>query len=119
MVLQRLITLVLVLLFLMHSFRAFSSSVFGDIGSADGLKIELGGRKTGAEKVLRKGIVEAAGKASEISGATLSFEGKKDSGGKCEFWDRSIRTTKNVDGARLVAFGADYHGPKRHPPKHN
>ncbi|GKU97440.1 hypothetical protein SLEP1_g10583 [Rubroshorea leprosula] len=88
MMLLRLTTLVLVLLFLMHAFRAFSSvhahqgteidgdtleswsqeGIFYDFRTAGSYKIGFEGRKIGAEKELKNEIMEAAGKKSKISG---------------------------------------------------
>lgn len=65
--------------------------------------------------------------SSKISGATNGncdggFEGKRDLSVKCKLGDDKSNTsppTKLVVASRFVAFSADYHGPKRHPPKHN
>ena len=65
-------------------------------------------------------------KTQEISGANRSggnfdFEGKDGFSVKSKLRAHRIRITTNstwkVNG--FVVFSADYHGPKRHPPKHN
>ncbi|GLU10884.1 hypothetical protein SLE2022_276610 [Rubroshorea leprosula] len=118
MMLLRLTTLVLVLLFLMHAFRAFSSvhahqgteidgdtleswsqeGIFDDFRTAGSYKIEFEGRKIGAEKELKTEIMEAAGKKSKISGAPFGSEAKKDFNRK----NKSISTTKNGVEAHFV-----------------
>lgn len=69
------------------------------------------------QKVLRKEIERQDalnGKAaSEISGATHS-DGILD----LEVLKGSFKVKCKL-GHNLVAFTADYHGPKRHPSKHN
>lgn len=88
--------------------------IFDDVRTGS-YKIGFSGRKIGAEKELEKEIMEAVGKKSKISGAPFGFVAKKDFNRK----NKSISTTKNGVEAHFVGFGADYHGPKHHPPKHN
>lgn len=84
--------------------------------------IGLGGRKMAAQKVVpRNG--ELTTTSSKNSGATCDSEARKgDLNVKCELDKRSISAKKTLKVAHhdhFVAFGADYHGPARHPPKHN
>ena len=100
--------------------------------------IGLVGRKMAAHKVLRK--LEPARPASQLNGETTSsknsgatrssegncdFEGKGDLNVKCKHGDYKSKTSpssakKYFKAAHdFVAFGADYHGPAHHPPKHN
>lgn len=60
----------------------------------------------------------------KISGASHSdgkfhFEGRGDFLGKRKFEDHKSNSHKLNNAAGFVAFNSDYHGPKRHPPKHN
>ncbi|KAB1211408.1 hypothetical protein CJ030_MR6G021402 [Morella rubra] len=132
--LQKLTSFLLGLLFFMHALRVSSAYANqGEEGLArrgtnggvskgllDGAglrKIGLGGRKMVVQKVLRKEIERQDtlnGKAaSEISGATHS-DGILD----LEVLKGSFKVKCKL-GHNLVAFTADYHGPKRHPSKHN
>ena len=86
----------------------------------------FGGRKMGGhEVVVRKEIGEKQGfevVASKNSGAKRSdgkcdFEEKGAFNVKCKSWNKT--STPKVETTDFVAFGADYHGPNRHPPKHN
>ena len=82
------------------------------------------------KELMTKEIVKEAGSSiggiSKISGATHSDgsncdfdQGKRDfSAVECKPGEqKSDSSVKKVAG--FVAFSADYHGPKRHPPKHN
>ena len=79
------------------------------------------------DRVSRKGIKDDQQglneENSKISGANHSvgnceLEGKGGLDVKCKIGDQSsIRSSINV--VSFVAFTADYHVPKRHPPKNN
>lgn len=73
------------------------------------------------ETSLREGPINGGGSDySDISGATTSSDGNFGFEGKGDFSvkRKNIGSEKPVVG-RFVAFSADYHGPKHHPPKHN
>lgn len=86
--------------------------------------IGLGGRKMAAQKVVLKKeeLTPITSTSSKNSGATCDSEARKgDLNVKCEL-DKRISAKKKLKVAHhdhFVAFGADYHGPARHPPKHN
>lgn len=73
----------------------------------------------------RKGMEEEGlnQETSKISGANhfvgnCEIEGKGGLDAKCKFGDENnAPTSRNV--VSFVAFSADYHVPKRHPPKNN
>lgn len=68
------------------------------------------------------------GESSKISGASAthfarkcydSTEGKEDLNVKCILTSDKSRISKKFGVAGFVAFAADYHVPKHHPPKNN
>lgn len=87
--------------------------------------IGIGGRKMAAQQVvLRNGELAptTTTTSSKNSGATCDSEARKgDLSVKCKLGRKSSSAKKLVahHHDRFVAFGADYHGPARHPPKHN
>lgn len=80
------------------------------------------------QEYLRKEYSSGVTSSSKISGATNGncddgFEGEEDLshmkrklGHKSNY---SASPPTKVVADRFVAYSADYHGPKRHPPKHN
>lgn len=67
-------------------------------------------------------VVEILG-SSKNSGANrcdgkCNLQGNEAFNVKCKSWNETSTTSK-VGTVDFVAFGADYHGPKRHLPKHN
>lgn len=76
-------------------------------------KENIGDQKQGLEVVASKNSG-----ANRFDGKCHDFEEKGSAFNvKCKKWNET--TTPKVETADFVAFGADYHGPKRHPPKHN
>ncbi|GMN57583.1 hypothetical protein TIFTF001_026696 [Ficus carica] len=113
------------LLFVMHGLNMGSSALHED---KDEIATMSGGRKLmGALKEIVRELGPdnhvINGGISKISGATPSddddhkFEGKRGLNGKRKLGDHKSSTAKKMGG--FVAFSADYHGPRRHPPKHN
>ncbi|OMP03043.1 hypothetical protein COLO4_10645 [Corchorus olitorius] len=109
------------LLLVMHALESFSVHAHqGEKTNAERLASAqkevangIGGRKMGGHAL--------DGTASKNSGANRS-DGKCDfeeKGVKCKSWNESNSLAPRVEPAEFVAFGADYRGPKRHPPKHN
>lgn len=99
------------------------------VGDGITKKIGVGGRKLkGNEEWMRKEtspVREGAingGRGSDhskISGATTSSDGNFEIEGNGDFSVKCKNGCGKVVVGRFVAFSADYHGPKRHPPKHN
>ncbi|PON82125.1 hypothetical protein TorRG33x02_221200 [Trema orientale] len=129
----RIVSFILALLFVMHIVLMGSSAyAYQDKGAA-GIASLTGGRKMMKFKVpMRKERVKEGaniGGIPKISGATCSDgsncdsdQGKRDFSVECKLGDyqKSDGTSaKKVATSGFVAFSADYHGPKRHPPKHN
>lgn len=88
--------------------------------------IGIGGRKMAARQVvLRNGELAptTTTTSSKNSGATCDSEARKgDLSVKCKLGRKSSSAKKKLVAHHhdhFVAFGADYHGPARHPPKHN
>lgn len=124
--LKRLVLLLICFVAYLLSFQVLVAHVMhASIPTQEFLGGYFGGRRMGGHEVVRKEIAEKQGSdggASKNSGANRSdgkcdFEEKGAFNVKCKSWDGS--STPKVETAHFVAFGADYRGPKRHPPKHN
>ncbi|KAK4782132.1 hypothetical protein SAY86_016234 [Trapa natans] len=88
--------------------------------------VELGGRKMKMRKRLggdtaAGGSKASAGEASEIPGANAgSLAGSRDAASnKLRLKSKGQNQSGKVKKGGFVAFVADYHVPKSHPPKHN
>ncbi|XVE78595.1 hypothetical protein DITRI_Ditri13aG0158600 [Diplodiscus trichospermus] len=111
--------LLLVLLFVLHAPKI--CSVHAHQGEET-----VGGRKMGGHERKEtdgKQGLEMLVEASKNSGAKrydrkCDFQGKGDFNVKCKSGNE-ISGIPKVETADFVAFGADYHGPNRHPPRHN
>lgn len=103
--------------------------IFGNgVPAAEVRNTRLGGRKMMLKRTMGRKMVEAdAGcrGASQISGAFLVAEnstdhkGKRKLKGESKFSNRSPHPVVKVKVGGFVAFNADYHVPKPHPPKNN
>ncbi|KAK4850233.1 hypothetical protein QYF36_004980 [Acer negundo] len=76
-----------------------------------------GSRKMAAHKMFRKELEKEIISGANRCVGKCEFEGRRD------FSDTSSTSHhhhhKLIKGGGFVAFNADYHGPRRHPPKHN
>ena len=81
-----------------------------------GHEVVVGRKEIGGKQGFEAGYSKNSG-ANRYDGK-CDFEGKRAFNVKCKYWNETSSTPK-VETADFVAFGADYHGPNRHPPKHN
>ncbi|PON58056.1 hypothetical protein PanWU01x14_169870 [Parasponia andersonii] len=126
----RMVSFILGLLFVMHiGLMGSSAYAYQDMGVAGDASLTEGRKMMKFKELMRMEIVKEGPKIGGISGATCSDgsncvldQGKRDFSVECKLRDYQKRdgtSAKKVTTSGFVAFSADYHGPKRHPPRHN
>ena len=71
------------------------------------------------EKKSKQGAVGGTSMFSSSNQVAGKCESEENNGSNFECKKSFSHSSEGVDEAGLVAFNADYHAPRRHPPKNN
>ncbi|GMI77070.1 hypothetical protein HRI_001376300 [Hibiscus trionum] len=108
--------LVILLFFVLHAIK--SCSVHAHQGGETAGEVTVIQKGFHGRKITRHEVVASKNSGANRSDGKCEFEGK--GALNVKYWnENSSDPPPRVETPGFVAFGADYGGPKRHPPKHN